>query len=80
VKGKLFVDEAYEALVLKPYYALCRAMSAFDTQAVDGVVNGTGTALETSGHVLKLFHSGFVRSYALFYLVGTAAIVWYLVM
>lgn len=79
VKAKLYVDEAYDALIIQPYYALCRGASRFDAWAVDGVVNGVSAALETSGHVLKLFHSGFVRNYALFYLVGTAAIVWYLV-
>jgi len=79
VKGKLYVDEAYDDLVVQPYYALSRLMGRFDTWAVDGLVNGAGAALETSGHVLKLFHSGFVRNYALFYLVGAAAIVWFLV-
>ncbi|HZI94958.1 MAG TPA: NADH-quinone oxidoreductase subunit L [Patescibacteria group bacterium] len=80
VKGKLYVDEVYEALILEPYEALCRLMSRFDSVVVDGVVNGMGTAFETSGHVLKLFHSGYVRNYAVFYLAGAAAVVWYLVM
>ena len=79
VKGKLFVDELYEKIVLGPYYAICRLSARFDERAVDGAVNLVGTGLETSGHVMKLFHSGYVRSYALFYLVGAAAIVWYLV-
>ncbi len=79
VKGKLFVDELYEKIVLAPYYAICRLSARFDERAVDGAVNLVGTGVETSGHVMKLFHSGFVRSYALFYLVGAAAIVWYLV-
>jgi len=80
VKGKLYVDEFYDAVILQPFYALCRFLSGLDLKAVDGLVNGTGAALETSGHVLKLFHSGFVRNYALLYLVGAAAIVWYLVL
>ena len=79
VKGKLFVDEMYDAFIIQPFYGLCRLMSRFDAKAVDGAVNGVGAAIETSGHVLKLFHSGFVRNYALFYLVGAAAIAWYLV-
>ncbi|HEY3176791.1 MAG TPA: NADH-quinone oxidoreductase subunit L [Candidatus Polarisedimenticolia bacterium] len=79
VKGKLFVDELYELIALRPFYAACRAFARFDERAVDGTVNAVGMGMETSGHVLKLFHSGFVRSYALFYLVGAAAVVWYLV-
>jgi len=79
VKGKLYVDEFYEHVVLQPYYWLCRFCSRFDTGGVDGTVNGVATVMETSGHVLKLFHSGFVRSYALFYLAGAACVIWYLV-
>jgi NADH-quinone oxidoreductase subunit L len=79
IKGKLFVDELYDLIVLRPYYAICRASARFDEKAVDGTVNLVGIGMETSGHVLKLFHSGFVRNYALFYLAGAAAIVWYLV-
>jgi len=79
VKGKLFVDEFYDHVIIQPWYAVCRAMGRFDTIAVDGAVNGVGTIMETTGQVLKLFHSGFVRNYALFYLAGAALIVWYFV-
>jgi len=79
IRGKFYVDELYDAAIVQPYYALCRALARFDSLAVDGAVNGVGAMMETSGQVLKLFHSGFVRNYALFYLVGAAAVVWYLV-
>jgi len=79
IKAKLYVDEFYEHVILEPYYWLCRLSSRFDSAGVDGAVNGTAAVMETSGHVLKLFHSGFVRSYALFYLAGAAAVIWYLV-
>jgi NADH-quinone oxidoreductase subunit L len=79
VRGKFFVDEIYDAAIVQPYHALCRVLARFDTVAVDGAVNGVGAVMETSGQVLKLFHSGFVRNYALFYLAGAAAVLWYLV-
>ncbi len=79
VRGKFFVDELYDAVVVQPYYGLCRLSARFDAGIVDGTVNGLGAAIETSGHVLKLFHTGFVRNYALFYMAGAAAVVWYLV-
>jgi len=79
VKGKFFVDEIYDAIIIQPFYGLCRLKARFDAAVVDGLVNGVGTLLETSGELLKLFHSGFVRNYALFYLAGAAAILWYLV-
>jgi NADH:ubiquinone oxidoreductase subunit 5 (subunit L)/multisubunit Na+/H+ antiporter MnhA subunit len=80
LKGKFYVDEAYEAVFLKPYYWLCRLMARFDETVVDGAVNLSGGAMEISGNVLKLFHSGFVRNYALIYLVGATVIFWYLLL
>jgi NADH-quinone oxidoreductase subunit L len=79
IRGKFFVDEIYDAAIIQPYHALCRALARFDAVAVDGTVNGVGAVMETSGQVLKLFHSGFVRNYALFYMAGAAAVIWYLV-
>ena len=65
-------------MIVRPWYALSRWFGRFDTAAVDGVVNGVGAIMLTSGHVLKLFHSGFVRSYAIAYVIGAGLIVWYL--
>ncbi len=79
VRDKLLVDEMYDAAIVRPYHALCRALARFDTIAVDGAVNGVATMMETSGQVLKMFHSGFVRNYALLYLAGAAAVLWYMV-
>ncbi len=78
VREKLYVDEIYDRAIVQPWYALCRRMGRFDTAAVDGAVNGVGAIMLTSGHVMKLFHSGFVRSYAIAYVIGAAVIVWYL--
>jgi len=78
VRNKLYVDEFYDAAIVRPWYALSRWFGRFDTVAVDGVVNGVGAIMLTSGHVLKLFHSGFVRSYAIAYVIGAGLIVWYL--
>ncbi len=79
VREKFYVDEIYDTLLVQNFYRLCRAMSLFDSKAVDGMVNGAGATMEISGQVLKIFHTGFLRNYALFYLAGAAAIAWYLV-
>ena len=76
IKGKYYVDELYDATVLRAYYALCRASDAVDVHAVDGIVNRTADTLDTSAGVLKLFQTGLVRNYALFFLLGVVAIVW----
>ncbi|HXI03368.1 MAG TPA: hypothetical protein VNI57_09345, partial [Candidatus Saccharimonadales bacterium] len=79
VRDKYRIDELYDATVLRAYYSLCKAFNLTDGYAVDGAVNGAGTVTEVSGNLLKLFHTGIVRNYALFFLLGAAAIVWYMV-
>jgi NADH-quinone oxidoreductase subunit L len=41
VYGKYFVDELYEAAVLRPYWALCRLSRWFDTWVIDLAVNAS---------------------------------------
>jgi NADH-quinone oxidoreductase subunit L len=41
LKGKYFVDELYDATVLRAYYKLCDLAGRFDVRVVDGLVNGT---------------------------------------
>ena len=42
IANKYFVDELYDTIVLKPYYALCRGAAWFDRWVVDGLVNAAG--------------------------------------
>jgi NADH-quinone oxidoreductase subunit L len=76
---KYRIDELYDATVLRGYYGLCRIFNLTDEYGVDGAVNGAGAVAEVSGNLFRLFHTGVVRNYALFFLLGAAAIVWYLV-
>ncbi len=69
----------YELLVLRPFYAVCRFFRAFDQKVVDGLVNASGIVTELTGQVVKLFQTGFVRNYALSFLVGVVAILFYLI-
>jgi NADH-quinone oxidoreductase subunit L len=78
VRNLYWVDELYEAAVLRPFYALCRFGTAFDRWVVDGVVNAVGVAAELCGQVVKLFQTGLVRNYALTFLLGVVAILVYL--
>ncbi len=73
-----WVDEFYEAVVLKPFYALSRWFSNFDRWIVDGLVNAAGITAEIAGQVVKLFQTGLVRNYALMFLLGVVAILYYL--
>jgi len=78
VRNLFWVDEFYEAVVIRPFYALSRWFRAFDRWVVDGLVNATGIVAELSGQVIKLFQTGRVRNYALTFLLGVVAILFYL--
>jgi len=65
-------------VVLRPFYAMSRFFSAIDKWVVDGLVNAAGATAEITGHVVKLFQTGFVRNYALMFLLGVVAILFYL--
>jgi hypothetical protein len=43
-------------------------------KVVDGIVNGVGYTLEGVSAVLRMFQTGFVGTYALFFALGVAAL------
>ena len=73
-----WVDELYEFAILKPFYAISRFFAAFDRFVIDGLVNATGIIADITGQILKLFQTGYVRNYALVFLMGVVAILVYL--
>ena len=79
LRNLYWVDELYEAVILRPFYALSRFFTAFDRWVVDGLVNASGVAAEITGQVIKLFQTGLVRNYALTILMGTVVVLYYLV-
>jgi NADH-quinone oxidoreductase subunit L len=79
VRNLYWVDELYEALVIRPFYALSRLFREFDKRVVDGLVNASGIVTELTGQVIKLFQTGLVRNYALTFLLGVVAILFYLI-
>jgi hypothetical protein len=46
---------------------------------VDGLVNAAGVAADITGQVIKLFQTGLVRNYALMFLLGVVAVLYYLI-
>jgi NADH-quinone oxidoreductase subunit L len=68
---KYWVDEIYDALVVRPYVRLSRFFwQVVDTEIIDGAANGLGALLSASGGVLRRLQTGNVQSYALVMLVG----------
>jgi NADH-quinone oxidoreductase subunit L len=78
LRNLYWVDELYEAFLLRPFYALSRFFTAFDRWVVDGLVNAAGVVSEMTGQVIKLFQTGVVRHYALLFLVGVVVLLSYL--
>ncbi len=73
--NKYWVDEAYDAAVVSPIHAASQRLWRFwDEKVVDGAVNGIGYALEGASAVLRLFQTGFVGTYALFFTIGVVAL------
>jgi len=51
VRNLYWVDELYDFLIIRPFYALCRASRAFDVWIVDGTVNGVRHVTVGLSHV-----------------------------
>jgi len=77
VRDRFYVDEAYEAIVVRPYYGLCRAAAAIDEKLVDGLVNAAGAAADLASQMLRLAQTGYVRSYAFMFFLATTLILIY---
>ncbi len=66
VYNKYFVDEIYDAAVVKPLVGGSRLLlwKGMDTGIIDGMVNGVGTWARSVGSTLRLLQSGNARSFA----------------
>jgi NADH-quinone oxidoreductase subunit L len=73
VYNKYFVDEIYDAAVVKPVVGGSRAVlwRGIDAGVIDGAVNGIGARSRDIGGWLKLIQSGSIRSYATWVLFGS---------
>jgi NADH-quinone oxidoreductase subunit L len=73
-----YVDHAYSTLFVQPGLAAARfSANVFDTKVVDGLVNGIGAGTRRLAAVSRRIQTGFVRSYALAFLLGAVGVlVW----
>jgi NADH-quinone oxidoreductase subunit L len=76
---KYYVDEIYDFLFVRPIYNLSLWLArVFDPRVIDGLVNGSATAVLAWARGLRLVQTGYVMNYALGILVGAVAMVAYL--
>ncbi|HEY1014101.1 MAG TPA: NADH-quinone oxidoreductase subunit L [Herpetosiphonaceae bacterium] len=77
-EDKWYVDDLYNGLIVKPFKAIARFLgSFFDGVIIDGMVNGSAWVVGRTGRGLRGLQSGYVRSYALMFLVGVIAVIGY---
>jgi NADH-quinone oxidoreductase subunit L len=77
--NKYYVDEIYDATIVRPIHALSRdgLWRAFDVKVVDGIVNGAGTIVSAGAGALRRVQTGSVRAYAGSVLIGVVMILGY---
>ena len=77
VHRKYFVDELYDAAVVRPMVGGSRALlwKGVDAGIIDGAVNGVGARAKNVGGLLRLAQSGNIRSYATWVLFGSVLLI-----
>jgi NADH-quinone oxidoreductase subunit L len=75
IENKYWVDELYDAVIVRPLRAIGDAFFAIDRYVVDGLVWLVGFVPQLSGFVMKLsLQRGYLQGYALTMLLGIAVI------
>ena len=70
--NKWYVDELYDAIIVKPLNALARFLDQFmEKSGIDWIVNGVGRGVQYTSRQLRLLQSGQVGNYVLLMIVGT---------
>ena len=77
VYNKYFVDEIYDATIVKPVVNGSRVVlwRGADVGLIDGIVNGVGTFARSIGGRLRLLQPGNIRSYAAWVLLGSVVVI-----
>jgi len=80
MQHKWWVDEIYGFLIVKSYTWSSGVLARyFDQGLIDGIVNGVGKANVWLASLWRKLQNGYVRSYALVFLTGVAAIILFIV-
>ena len=77
--NKYYVDEFYDAVIVRPIHAVSHAVlwRAVDARLIDGAVNGTGTLFRAGSSTLRRLQTGSVRAYAMATFTGVIAMLGY---
>lgn len=71
LENKWYVDELYDAIIVRPIEAFSRMMDKFaERRGIDGLVNGVGKTVRWGGDRLRLLQSGQVGFYIFIMVLG----------
>ena len=74
-RAKFYVDEIYDRTVVWPGKGLALlSANVIDRRLIDGVVNGTGGAVARLSEGLRRLQTGYVRNYAVLFLLGAVTL------
>jgi NADH-quinone oxidoreductase subunit L len=77
--NKYYVDEIYDALIVRPLAALSRFFwKVVDTFIIDGSINAGAYVTELIGDIGRFSTTGNVRNYALYFFLGVVALFWWI--
>jgi NADH-quinone oxidoreductase subunit L len=80
VADKFRVDELYDALIVRPFDWLARALwKVVDVLIIDGFLNATAFLVELVGDLLRFLQTGNVRNYALTLFLGLVALMLFVI-
>jgi NADH-quinone oxidoreductase subunit L len=68
--NKWYVDEFYNAVVVRPLDLLAQFLTFFDKHVIDWIVNGVGRLVQYGSRQLRLIQSGQVGGYVLLMVLG----------
>jgi len=76
-----FFNDFYEKYTVVPIYRSLANFLAriFDPEGIDGIVNGVGRVLNGAAFGVRTIQSGYLRNYALMFLVGVVVVLGFLV-
>ena len=74
-RADLYGDAFNEAVLMRPGEYLTRSLVFFDNRRLDGMVNGLAALIGGTSGRMRRWQNGFVRSYALSMLGGSAVVV-----
>ena len=73
--GKLWFDEIYDGLIVKPLRLLAQLAYLIDRYMIDGIVNLIGRLPLYLGALLRPFQNGLIQSYALAMILGALILI-----